>query len=1532
MPVAFLYNRRAESDADPSLVTALEGSGYQLMGACVPLHLLLKDCAPGNASSVGILAGNVEEDTTVATRTTLLKVEDLHAVLGIALRAHLPETVGTLDVVKVAWASEARSVFDCLLQCASFHGDGGSSTRKKHAGAAQGILQRELRALEVTGARGFWGAPPLQQVTDFILQASAVQDWREVCEWMTDPFAESRLLYPVTPPWTQNLELLFPVLRCGLKNHLLKRLRECHIQYVRSARLLSAGSSPEISRVLLSVDRHGLPDNANPKHSLVYVCALHDMYAMLEQEEDFDLERIGTLHFVLGHSPDLRRLRLRPVVPLAEGTCMLVAVLEAAHDVFFAYECLRTSALRRSLSDESGFLALRAWCGCDSSTTNSLSHFFGPPGQRHLQITYAERRLGKTFSQEQWDILNTLEGDFSAIACVAGAGKTLLLLALLAMAHREIVELGRQDLCVTYVAPTQELTKRTIEEFRQCLCEGAGLTAVWAFGFDRMRFVDLLKEQVATALADRTPVVAVADSLSATIDIVWETYVQIRERCTDKGERDECHQGCRTLCLWLLAVQHSFLDVIYYTVAHSYQDKLFDLMRIRFCTVDYLLKMQAGFLGDDLKQQAIRHLLLCDEFAEMPNYKVAGVLTEKVDCLVAAGDPYQNVTDVAKHQNSNDDQLSSNWMEKCRRVHWHRFNTSRRIAPPLSRYIGRMFPLLPAFTSSRQFGERTLLLPVWFSVHDYNWERDTKCEIGHEAACFTHMLFLLCLELLAGVQHESMSIVIICLLNHVARDVTAFLRWALPLAMEELRAQLQLPPYPDKYDAFRFDTLVSLNCLRVVGPVLVRGFTFKVAFWLGLRRRTDDDTWAGLILSWNILYVHFTRASDRLYMFMEDLRPGVRLPSRGALRAKALELGLRDHPILEPLDADDALVRKYVFLANLKCVSQAALHALQVDTSRPWIISERMRYDPPRILESKEVRLDLALPFETPHTCTSFLHRCGVLFERMRNYWPPKLRPRVEDPLLRRKCDIAWWTGICDMQDCMDTSPTSGVQGSPWDSVKHFRRAEAAKGPTENAEVDIHHSAAVLPDDDWVSDFWRHHVIDAVSVHIDSRKGCVIAVPVAAQPLCDPVEPEELGEVRAPYDLTWLARLLARHTSDLLHATKEWQRLEAVLGGVLSDVDALHKYAEENFAEELVYVRACNSVRVAFTTILTATDSTREMSHVYCAMGLEKQHSFQQVVLGRFKDLSIGAHFLAAACDLLNVPFRKELLTVVGSMNMANQDKAKTSFLHTALSVCRVQMVETSHLNFDCDTFPTLIAGLTGVRSIVSTLRPLGDPSNMDFLDKLEDILRRPVRRREHLHEEQPVLEYSYEVPNAKTPPALILLPTSKWIGKLYLGPLSAAVSKTWLRWAGVTHVVCVLGKFNKEGGLVPAWEAAQKHRWKTFSYLDWPINSAAQRCYWREVFALLSDTLGSSRNAVLVHCRNGKDRSCFLVYAFLRLQHGLNHASALSCVSQRIDVRGYPLFDYASQNNQLLEWVDTSLGASLNADSGVMRWRAGWR
>ena len=67
-----------------------------------------------------------------------------------------------------------------------------------------------------------------------------------------------------------------------------------------------------------------------------------------------------------------------------------------------------------------------------------------------------------------------------------------------------------------------------------------------------------------------------------------------------------------------------------------------------------------------------------------------------------------------------------------------------------------------------------------------------------------------------------------------------------------------------------------------------------------------------------------------------------------------------------------------------------------------------------------------------------------------------------------------------------------------------------------------------VPDDEWVSDFWRHRAINAVSVHIEGKSACLVTVPVAAQQLSESMDDAVLDTGRTRYELTWLSRLVLR--------------------------------------------------------------------------------------------------------------------------------------------------------------------------------------------------------------------------------------------------------------------------------------------------------------------------------------------------------------------------------------------------------------------
>ena len=166
------------------------------------------------------------------------------------------------------------------------------------------------------------------------------------------------------------------------------------------------------------------------------------------------------------------------------------------------------------------YQALRAWCGVTSVGGDPILYLFGDPGEREAEIRMAENLLQIDFSPAQRHVLNTLDGALNVIACVAGAGKTKVLQAILLWVYHQIVVMCRDDIGITYCASTQELVKQTLDEFRDALPQSDRLSVAWGFGFDRVRFVDRFYKQIHNAVALKTPVVAIADTLTELITFV----------------------------------------------------------------------------------------------------------------------------------------------------------------------------------------------------------------------------------------------------------------------------------------------------------------------------------------------------------------------------------------------------------------------------------------------------------------------------------------------------------------------------------------------------------------------------------------------------------------------------------------------------------------------------------------------------------------------------------------------------------------------------------------------------------------------------------------------------------------------------------------------------------------------------------------------------------------------------------------------------------------------------------------------------
>ncbi len=100
----------------------------------------------------------------------------------------------------------------------------------------------------------------------------------------------------------------------------------------------------------------------------------------------------------------------------------------------------------------------------------------------------------------------------------------------------------------------------------------------------------------------------------------------------------------------------------------------------------------------------------------------------------------------------------------------------------------------------------------------------------------------------------------------------------------------------------------------------------------------------------------------------------------------------------------------------------------------------------------------------------------------------------------------------------------------------------------------------------------------------------------------------------------------------------------------------------------------------------------------------------------------------------------------------------------------------------------------------------------------------------EHHGDAAPNVRYEYEHVPCRTPPALVALPP-ECEGRMYIGGLSHAVHQGWLFWAGVTHVVCCLGAFGKEGAHAEHAVAHQARRQGgPITYQDWCVNHGKDR------------------------------------------------------------------------------------------------------
>jgi len=428
--------------------------------------------------------------------------------------------------------------------------------------------------------------------------------------------------------------------------------------------------------------------------------------------------------------------------------------------------------------------------------------------------------------------------------------------------------------------------------------------------------------------------------------------------------------------------------------------------------------------------------------------------------------------------------------------------------------------------------------------------------------------------------------------------------------------------------------------------------------------------------------------------------------------------------------------------------------------------------------------------------------------------------------------------------------------------------------------------------------FWRKWSIDAVTVHVQAPEAALVALPVV---IFDWAEDTDVNALLAVLCASVKEALEQRRAGSSAVVTKRIVR---------------HKKADLEIGGHRYIIPACWSDRPGFE-ILVADGSghaePRVVAHVYAAMGLSHQHSLQQVLLARTYSMEAAAT-VARVCQAqlgLGPPCVSVVATVEdGGPALYPAWQADAEALGVALApLPQSRLARWSEQGSALQHWDGQGDDAALLADAVGEVPEVQDPAL--WLQCVEALRQVAAAGEPSLSE--PRIAWRHAQPSCRSPPGLVADGQGLWAGELLFGTLDHAISEPWLRWRGITLVVCVLGRRVGQAEH-PDYTTAAANRFPCVQYMNWSVNYEQDRRRYEGVFRRIAQELDNPSGRVLVHCKHGKDRSAFAVFAFLRLVHSLTDDDARLAVAVRRDAQGRPLVNLDRAGEPLHAWLEMAV------------------
>ena len=279
---------------------------------------------------------------------------------------------------------------------------------------------------------------------------------------------------------------------------------------------------------------------------------------------------------------------------------------------------------------------MRAWEGYSK---RNLDYFLGPKGQRSLMLKELTQKFQAAygpswnFTDEQIKILQNIDSSFTVLDCIAGAGKTTMLVALaLWMLHNKRLGFGG---CLHYMTETQEMVNEFIDRVRHVHKSCEGITAI---GYDRVTGDDRLASYLRERLDEQQfPLDIAVSEIENALDFLW------LEGPTIYDEQDwEDWERVQEIFKCVLTVHHVILHCSYYKSRQEQQQVLLQNLTVIACTTATANRLNGGSNPwSKMFGKLNKTLCVADEIQGLSRLECAGFSCNALPCNTA--DMYDSI-------------------------------------------------------------------------------------------------------------------------------------------------------------------------------------------------------------------------------------------------------------------------------------------------------------------------------------------------------------------------------------------------------------------------------------------------------------------------------------------------------------------------------------------------------------------------------------------------------------------------------------------------------------------------------------------------------------------------------------------------------------------------------------------------------------------------------------------------------------------------------------------------------------------------